>query len=173
MVRMGGELLHPAAQVFGVQGGVETRFEGPLRGSTGVAEAQQRRRGGCGGDGRQGKGEDRQDESGHLDHGKCSSGAWAPGCSDLRRTHSSAPGIFGSTERPLDSTRPHPLTTAGLSAESLRWVLGLFCAFIGAFMLVAPHRYAGALYSGLAPFQLWWGMAALGSGVALLAVAVL
>jgi signal transduction histidine kinase len=74
----------------------------------------------------------------------------------------------------LDLTRPHPPTAAaGLSAESLRWTLGLFCAFIGAFMLVAPHRYASPLYQGLVPFQLWWGMAALASGVALLAVAVL
>jgi signal transduction histidine kinase len=72
---------------------------------------------------------------------------------------------------------PAPLIEPGrramLSAESLRWAMGLFCAFIGAFMLVAPHRYAGPLYDGLRPFQQWWGMAVLGGGTALLAVAVL
>jgi signal transduction histidine kinase len=51
--------------------------------------------------------------------------------------------------------------------------MGLFCAFIGAFVLVAPHRYTGPLYQGLAPFHPWWGIAALGGGAALLAVAIL
>jgi signal transduction histidine kinase len=51
--------------------------------------------------------------------------------------------------------------------------MGLFYAFIGAFVLVAPHRYTSPLYRGLAPFHPWWGIAALGGGAALLAVAVL
>jgi signal transduction histidine kinase len=51
--------------------------------------------------------------------------------------------------------------------------MGLFCAFIGAFILVAPHRYASPVYQGLRPYMVWWGMAALGSGLALLAVAIL
>jgi signal transduction histidine kinase len=66
-----------------------------------------------------------------------------------------------------------PVEKAGLSAESLRWTLGSYCAFVGAFMLVAPHRYAGLLYQGLSPYEQWWGMAALCSGMALLAVAIL
>jgi signal transduction histidine kinase len=71
-----------------------------------------------------------------------------------------------------DPTPPPPAFPA-LSAESLRWTMGLFCAFIGAFVLVAPHRYTGPLYQGLAPFHPWWGIAALGGGAALLAVAIL
>jgi signal transduction histidine kinase len=60
-----------------------------------------------------------------------------------------------------------------LSAESLRWTLGLYCAFIGAFMLVAPHRFLGPQYQGLAPYRVGWGMLALAGGVALLAIAIL
>ena len=62
---------------------------------------------------------------------------------------------------------------ADLSAESLRWTLGFLCAFLGASVLVEPHRYTAALYQGLATLQPWWAMAALGSGVALLTVALL
>jgi signal transduction histidine kinase len=60
-----------------------------------------------------------------------------------------------------------------LSAESLRWTLGLYCAFIGAFMLVAPHRFLGPQYQGLAPYRVAWAMLALAGGVGLLGVAIL
>ncbi|HEX5718665.1 MAG TPA: sensor histidine kinase [Thermoanaerobaculia bacterium] len=60
-----------------------------------------------------------------------------------------------------------------LSAESLRWTLGPYCAFVGAFMLVAPHRFASPVYTALAPYRGLWGMSALVAGVALLAVAIL
>ncbi len=60
-----------------------------------------------------------------------------------------------------------------LSAESLRWTLGPYCAFVGAFMLVAPHRFASDVYQALAPYRGLWGMSALVAGVALLAVAIL
>jgi signal transduction histidine kinase len=60
-----------------------------------------------------------------------------------------------------------------LSAESLRWTMGFYCAFIGAFILVAPHRFAAPQYQGLAPYRPAWGGLALAAGVALLAVAIL
>jgi signal transduction histidine kinase len=60
-----------------------------------------------------------------------------------------------------------------LSADSLRWVMGLFCSFIGAFLLIAPHRFQTAPYQALLPYALAWGALALASGVGLLAVAVL
>jgi len=63
--------------------------------------------------------------------------------------------------------------STGLSAASLRWTVGLLSAFIGAFVLVAPHRYSSAAFRELAPFLAWWGLAALGSGIALLSVAIL
>ncbi|HET9226900.1 MAG TPA: ATP-binding protein [Thermoanaerobaculia bacterium] len=59
-----------------------------------------------------------------------------------------------------------------LSAESLRWILGPYCAFVGAFMLVAPHRFSSAVYAAL-PYRAAWGMAALAAGVALLCVTIL
>jgi hypothetical protein len=61
----------------------------------------------------------------------------------------------------------------GLSTESLLWTVGLFCAFIGAFLLVAPHHFRSRPYEALLPFGIVWGTLALGSGVGLLAVAVL
>ncbi len=60
-----------------------------------------------------------------------------------------------------------------LSAESLRWMVGLYGSFVGAFVLVAPHRFANAPYAGLAPYRTWWGLAALVAGVSLLAAAIL
>ena len=60
-----------------------------------------------------------------------------------------------------------------LSAESLRWTLGPYCAFVGAFMLVAPHRFTAPVYAALLDYRGLWGMSALVAGVALLAVAIL
>ncbi|MFL6263585.1 MAG: ATP-binding protein [Thermoanaerobaculia bacterium] len=60
-----------------------------------------------------------------------------------------------------------------LSPESLLWVMGLFCGFMGAFLLVAPHHFQTAPYEALLPYTLAWGTLALASGVGLLAVAVL
>ncbi|HKH48173.1 MAG TPA: sensor histidine kinase [Thermoanaerobaculia bacterium] len=60
-----------------------------------------------------------------------------------------------------------------VSPESLRWGTGLFCSVLGAFVLVAPHRFAAPPYEALAPYRTLWGSAAFAAGVALLAVAVL
>jgi signal transduction histidine kinase len=51
--------------------------------------------------------------------------------------------------------------------------MGLFCALVGAFVLVAPHRFSGPPYQPLVPYRDLWGMTAFVAGVALLAVAVL
>ena len=51
--------------------------------------------------------------------------------------------------------------------------MSLFCGTIGAFLLVAPHRFQSLSYRALLPFGVWWGTLALCSGVGLLAVAVL
>ncbi|HEV7506438.1 MAG TPA: sensor histidine kinase [Thermoanaerobaculia bacterium] len=62
---------------------------------------------------------------------------------------------------------------AGLSVDSLVWAVGLFCGFIGAFLLVAPHRFQGGAYKVLLTQGLAWGSLALLSGVGLLVVVVL
>jgi signal transduction histidine kinase len=62
---------------------------------------------------------------------------------------------------------------AALSPEILLWAVGLFCSFIGAFVLIAPHRFQTAPYQALLPQALLWGTFALASGMAMLAVAVL
>ncbi|MFY9822282.1 MAG: sensor histidine kinase [Thermoanaerobaculia bacterium] len=61
---------------------------------------------------------------------------------------------------------------AGLAVDSLEWAVGLFCGFIGAFLLVAPHRFQGGPYKVLLANGLAWGSLALLSGVSLLAVVV-
>jgi signal transduction histidine kinase len=61
----------------------------------------------------------------------------------------------------------------GWSAETLRWVIGLYCVLIGAFALVAPHHFSGSPYLGLLPYQTWWAAGALAAGAALIAVSVL
>ncbi|HXO20602.1 MAG TPA: cache and HAMP domain-containing protein, partial [Thermoanaerobaculia bacterium] len=59
-----------------------------------------------------------------------------------------------------------------LSVDSLQWAIGLFCGFIGAFVLVAPHQFLFLPFAGTASHLVWWGLAALLSGAALLAVPV-
>ena len=51
--------------------------------------------------------------------------------------------------------------------------MGLFCAFIGAFLLVSPHHFQTAPYAALLDYAIAWGMLALIAGVSLLAAAVL
>ncbi len=65
-----------------------------------------------------------------------------------------------------------PSTRFTVSPESLRWGIGFFCSILGAFVLVAPHRFAAPPYQALAPYRGFWGSAAFAAGVALLAVAV-
>jgi signal transduction histidine kinase len=60
-----------------------------------------------------------------------------------------------------------------VEATSLRWMMGLFCSFIGAFMLVAPQQFDSAIYASMRPFREVWAIAALCSGVGLVAVTVL
>ena len=67
---------------------------------------------------------------------------------------------------------PSPPVRFTVSPESLRWGIGLFCFLLGAFVLVAPHRFAAPPYEALAPYRSLWGGAAFAAGVALLTVAV-
>ncbi|MFL6237748.1 MAG: ATP-binding protein [Thermoanaerobaculia bacterium] len=62
---------------------------------------------------------------------------------------------------------------ARLSPESLLWVTSLFCGFLGAFLLIAPHRFQTPSYQVLLAHALGGGTLAIASGVGLLAVAVL
>ncbi len=62
---------------------------------------------------------------------------------------------------------------SGLSVEVLLWAMGLFCAFVGAFLLVSPHHFQSRPYEALLPYALAWGTLALVAGLGLLAVAVM
>jgi signal transduction histidine kinase len=64
-------------------------------------------------------------------------------------------------------------SATALSGASLRWAMGLFCSFIGAFMLVAPHQFAAPVYATLRGFGAAWAVAALAAGVGLLSAATL
>jgi signal transduction histidine kinase len=73
----------------------------------------------------------------------------------------------------LKEGSPRLDSSARLSPESLLWVTSLFCGFLGAFLLIAPHRFQTPSYRALLPHAFGWATLALASGVALLAVAVL
>jgi signal transduction histidine kinase len=60
-----------------------------------------------------------------------------------------------------------------LSPEVFLWAMGLFCGFVGAFVLIAPHRFNAPSYYALLPYAFGWGTLSLASGMAMLAVAVL
>ncbi|MEO6194658.1 MAG: sensor histidine kinase [Thermoanaerobaculia bacterium] len=60
-----------------------------------------------------------------------------------------------------------------LSPDVFLWAMGLFCGSIGAFVLIAPHRFNTPSYDALLPYAFGWGTLALASGMAMLAVAVL
>lgn len=64
----------------------------------------------------------------------------------------------------------HPLDLKG---GSLRWAVGLFCAIVGAFMLVAPHQFRIQAFWSVPAVRTAWAVAALAAGVALLSVASL
>ncbi len=61
---------------------------------------------------------------------------------------------------------------AGLSVDTLQWSLGLLCAGIGAFMLVAPHQFESPPYAFLLSYLPVWGLLGLAAGIALLSVPV-
>ena len=56
---------------------------------------------------------------------------------------------------------------------TLRWVAGVYCALLGALVLVAPQEFRAAGYAGLWLHLSWWGGAFLVAGVGLLSAAVL
>ena len=54
----------------------------------------------------------------------------------------------------------------------VNWAVGIFCALIGALMIVTPHQFGGPAYGPLRPWLAWWGTAFLGVGLALILVGV-
>jgi signal transduction histidine kinase len=70
-------------------------------------------------------------------------------------------------------TSPEGRLPPVLAGSSLRWAMGLFCSFIGAFMLVAPHQFGARAFGAVRSFRTAWAIAALAAGVALLSVAAL
>ena len=74
--------------------------------------------------------------------------------------------------RPLAAAEPSITNLDGpLSPSSLRWWAGTFCAFLGAFMVVAPGEFVGAAYAALTPRVALWGIAFLVGGWVMLAAA--
>ncbi|HZO32777.1 MAG TPA: sensor histidine kinase [Chloroflexota bacterium] len=64
-----------------------------------------------------------------------------------------------------------PISRANLRGAALQWATGLFCAFIGAQMLVVPHQFGAQAYDTLRPNMLVWGTATLLAGMAMIVVA--
>ncbi|NLG97810.1 MAG: PAS domain-containing protein [Chloroflexi bacterium] len=59
-----------------------------------------------------------------------------------------------------------------LRIESMQWLVGLFCGFLGTIMLIAPHQFQFVARSGVAINLLILGLSLLIIGLALLAVIV-
>ncbi len=55
----------------------------------------------------------------------------------------------------------------------LRWAVAVFCALVGALMLIAPHQFAGATFEPLRPWLTEWGAAFFLAGVALVTTSAL
>src|SRR5262245_4295979 len=53
------------------------------------------------------------------------------------------------------------------------WCIVIFCAVIGALIIVTPHQFSAPAYAALQPALVWWGYAFLGAGLSLILVAVL
>jgi signal transduction histidine kinase len=73
-----------------------------------------------------------------------------------------------STAAPPAAARPASLR---LSASSLRWWAGGFCAFLGSFMVVVPGQFSGPAYAAFGSRVPVWGLAFLVAGWSMLAVA--
>jgi len=84
-----------------------------------------------------------------------------------------SPAATAGSRSPASSGFPAPPAPPALSGSSLRWAMGLFCSFIGAFMLIAPHQFGGPMYEPLRAFGAVWAAAALAAGVGLLSMATL
>ena len=55
---------------------------------------------------------------------------------------------------------------------TLQWAVGMFCAVIGAMMLIVPHKFETPIYATLIRHLTWWGVAFLVAGGSVLAAAV-
>jgi hypothetical protein len=68
------------------------------------------------------------------------------------------PGVDGHS---TDATIPWwtTISRADLGGATLQWATGLFCAFVGAQMLVVPHQFGAQAYDSLRPNILGWGIA--------------
>ncbi|HUO87106.1 MAG TPA: sensor histidine kinase [Thermoanaerobaculia bacterium] len=60
-----------------------------------------------------------------------------------------------------------------LSPSALRWWAGSFCAFLGAFIVVAPQEFAGVAYRTLRVQSLGWGLMFVVAGGCLLTAAAM
>ena len=58
-----------------------------------------------------------------------------------------------------------------LNTLTFRWMMGIFCAALGALMLIVPHQYAAPGYAGVQPLLPVWGSALLVAGGGLLLAA--
>ena len=63
------------------------------------------------------------------------------------------------------------ISRANLRGATLQWATGLFCAFVGAQMLVVPHQFGAQAYDSLRPNILGWGAATLLAGMVMVVVA--
>ena len=70
-------------------------------------------------------------------------------------------------------TRQIELLRRRLRPALLRWAVSVFCALIGALMLIAPHQFAGPSFAPLRPWLTGWGATFVAVGIGLIATSAL
>jgi signal transduction histidine kinase len=71
------------------------------------------------------------------------------------------PGGLGETSKETDLLRRR------IRPALLRWAVSVFCALVGALMLIAPHQFAGPSFAPLRPWITAWGAAFFIAGASL------
>src|SRR5688572_16574508 len=86
-----------------------------------------------------------------------------PGARGHSTSRVRATGALGGTTKGIFALRRR------LRPALLRWSVSVFCALLGALMLVVPHQFAGPSFAPLRPWLTEWGVAFFAAGVALIA----
>jgi PAS domain S-box-containing protein len=61
---------------------------------------------------------------------------------------------------------------ATMRITTLQWAVGMFCALVGAMMLIVPHQVETSVYATLYRHLSWWGVTFLVAGLSVVGVAV-
>src|SRR5688572_23727556 len=102
---------------------------------------------------------------GMIEHEGAQSGAAVPDAAPIVALAADAPCARPTPPAPSWWV---PRSAADLRGATLQWATGVFCAFVGAQMLVVPHQFGAQSYDMMRPNILGWGTATLIAGMAMI-----